>query len=87
MTELERPAVVTVPVLLSLAHVGELLDCSARTVRRRIHDGSLAAVVEHDRLMVRGDDLRTYIDGLARHGNAPRRRRRNVRPRNFDFLG
>ena len=32
----DRPAVIAVPALLALATVADLLDCSPRTVRRRI---------------------------------------------------
>ena len=67
-------AVVTVPALLSVTTVARLLDCSTRTVRRRITEQSLPAVLDHGRLMVRGDDLRSYVDGLERIGaHAPRR--------------
>ncbi len=52
------PAVVTVPALLSVATVAKLLDCSPRTVRRRIAERSLPAVIDHGRVMVRGDELR-----------------------------
>jgi hypothetical protein len=81
----DTPAVVTVPALLSVAHVAQLLDCSPRTVRRRIAEDLLPAVVEGDRLMVRADDLRAYIDGLARLGGA-RRRRRPAPTASYDFL-
>ena len=79
------PAVVTVPALLSVSTVARLLDCSPRTVRRRIAEGSMPAVVEHDRVMVRGDELRQYVEGLARVGSSP------IRPRTrpgggYDFL-
>ena len=40
-------AVVTVPALLSVAHVATLLDVSPHTVRRRIADGSLPSVLDH----------------------------------------
>jgi excisionase family DNA binding protein len=75
-----------VPALLSVAHVAELLDCSPQTVRRRIADGSLPAVVDHGRVMVRGDDLRAYVDRLQRVNGATRPPRpRSARGR-FDFL-
>jgi excisionase family DNA binding protein len=79
------PAVVTVPALLSVATVARLLDCSPRTVRRRIAEGSLPAIVDHGRVMIRGDDLRAYIDRLDRVGAAPVR---NTRPpaREYEFL-
>lgn len=80
----ETTAVVKVPALLSIAHTGKLLDCSPRTVRRRIAERVLPAVNEHGRVMVRGDDLRNYIDGLARVGCSVRRRR--SAPTRFDFL-
>jgi excisionase family DNA binding protein len=83
---LERPAVVAVPALLSVAHVAELLDCSARTVRRRIAEGSLPAVLEHGRVMVRGDELRAYVDGLKRVGGSGRHRRARPAAHSYDFL-
>src|SRR3954468_14741750 len=74
-------AEVRVPRLLSIATVAEIVGRSPRTVRRRIDDGSLPAVVEHGQLMVRGDDLRAYIDGLQRPRNErPRRRRYGTVP-------
>jgi excisionase family DNA binding protein len=79
----DTPAVLTVPALLSVATVARLLDCSPQTVRRRIADGSLPAVIDHGRVMVRGDDLRAYVDALERVG-ATRPRRRPPRPRTED---
>lgn len=79
-------AVVTVPALLSAATVARLLDCSPRTVRRRIAEGALPAVIEHGRLMVRADDLRAYIDGLERVGGAAPRRPRATSAHSYDFL-
>jgi hypothetical protein len=84
--DLDRLAVVKVPALLSVATTARLLGCSPRTVRRRIAERSLPAVIEHGRIMVRGDELRAYIDGLERPG-APARRRRTRSPGGrFDFL-
>lgn len=74
-------AEVRVPVLVSIAQVAEILGRSPKTVRRRIAAGSLPAVIEHGQLMVRGDDLRGYIDGLQRPRNErPRRRRQGTEP-------
>lgn len=84
--ELEPAAVLRVPALLSVATTARLLDCSARTVRRRIEDGSLKAVDEHGRTMIRGDDLREYIEGLARVGRVPSRRRQRSAAGRFEFL-
>ncbi len=88
MTTADVQAVVTVPALLSVATVARLLDCSTRTVRRRISERSLPAVVDHGRLMVRGDDLRAYVDGLERVGSRPARpaRRRVPQVPTYDFL-
>ena len=63
---LERLAIVKVPALLSIATTARLLDCSPRTVRRRITEGRLSPVIEGDRQMIRADELRAYVDGLAR---------------------
>ena len=85
----DQPAVVSVPVLLSVAHTAELLGCSPDTVRRRISDGLLPAVREHGRVVVRGDDLRRYIDALDRVDTAPARRRTRVAGtgRTYDWAG
>ena len=83
--EADVSAVVTVPVLLSVAAVARVLGCSPRTVRRRIAEQSIPAVLDHGRLMVRGDELRAYIDGLERVG--PRASsRRATSPATYDFL-
>lgn len=72
---------VTVTALLTVATVAELLDCSPWAVRQRIRDGVLPAVREHGRLVIRGDDLRAYVDALEAAGQTvrsrtqPRRRR------------
>jgi excisionase family DNA binding protein len=54
-----------VPALLTIKRVAVVLDCSTRTVRRRIHDGRLPAVLEGSRTMVRGDELRAYMWSVA----------------------
>lgn len=82
----DLPAVVAVPALLSVATVAKLLDCSPQTVRRRIAEGSLAAVADHGRVMVRGDDLRAYVDRLERVGTRPTRARPRRASGRFDFL-
>jgi hypothetical protein len=76
--EIDLIAEVRVPRLLPIAKVAEIVGRSPKTVRRRIDDGSLLAVVEHGQLMVRGDELRAYIDGLQRPGGASPRRRRHA---------
>jgi hypothetical protein len=74
--EVDLVAEVMVPRLLSIAAVAEVLGCSPKTVRRRIAGGALRGVLEEGRLMVRGDELRDYIDGLQRPRNERPRRRR-----------
>lgn len=69
-------AIVKVPALLSVRTTAQLLDVSPRTIRRRIDEGALPAVREHDRTMIRADELRDYIDRLERIGQPPGRRRR-----------
>jgi hypothetical protein len=77
--EIDLIAAVRVPRLLAIATVAEIVGRSPRTVRRRIDDGSLPAVIENGQLMVRGDELRAYIDGLQRpRGERSRRRRRGA---------
>jgi excisionase family DNA binding protein len=88
MIEPELPeigAVFKVPALLSVATVSKLLDCSPRTIRRRIAARSLPAVLDHGRTMVRADELRGYIDRLDRVGAVPPSRRQPARKR-YDFL-
>lgn len=79
-----------VPALLSVRTTAQLLDLSPRTVRRRIQDGTLPAVREHDRITVRADELRAYIDRLEHIGQPRGGRRARPRPRvgagEFDFL-
>ena len=83
----DTPAIVAVPALLSVATVAGLLDVSARTVRRRIAEGALPAVVDHGRVLVRADELRAYIDRLERVGARPGRARRAAPAgRTYDFL-
>jgi excisionase family DNA binding protein len=83
----ELPAAFTVPALLTVAQIGQVLGCSTRTVRRRIAAGELEAVVVADHLMVRGDSLRAYVDGLERfEPGAGVRRHRTPRRRTYDFL-
>lgn len=84
-TALDTSAVLNVPALLSVATTARILHCSPRTVRRRIASGELPAVIEHGRTMVRGDELRAYIDQLERVGRSPPRRQAPGRCR-FDFL-
>lgn len=81
----DLPAVVAVPALLSVQIAAEVLGCSPRTVRRRIADGELEARVDHGRIVIRGDDLRKYIDRLDRlNSSAVRARARAGRA--YDFL-
>jgi len=85
--DISAAAVVLVPALLSVATVARLLDCSPKTIRRRIHDGGLPAVVDNGRLMIRGDDLAAWIDTLDRVGPAGRRGAPRTRPRRtYDYL-
>lgn len=77
-TSREITAVVVVPMLISIGRAAEILGRSPKTVRRRIDDGSLPAVVENGRLMVRADELRDYIEGLQRPVAISGRRRRSA---------
>lgn len=79
-------ATLEVPALLSVRTVARILDVSGQTVRRRISEGTLPAVRDHDRVMVRADELRSYIEGLERIGRRPGRRARAVTAHRFDFL-
>ena len=84
---LDLPAVVTVPALLSVATVARVLDCSPRTVRRRIAERAIPAVLDHGgRVMIRGDELRAYVEGLERVGDRPGRARTRQPATSFDFL-
>jgi excisionase family DNA binding protein len=79
-------AVVSVPALLSVSTTARLLDYSPRTIRRRIAAGTLPAVVEGGRTMVRADELRDYIDHLERVGRRPGRRRAGAAAGRFAWL-
>jgi len=75
-----------VPALLSVHTVAQLLDISPRTVRRRVDEGSLPAVRDGSRMVIRADELRDYVDRLERIGVPPGRSRRD-RPRvRYDSL-
>lgn len=80
---IDEPAVVVVPRLLTIAHAAEILDCSTWTVRRRIDAGELPAVRESGRTMLRGDDLRAYIDGLEAVGKVITSRQRPAGRRRY----
>lgn len=79
-------ATLQVPALLSVRTVAGILDVSPQTIRRRITEGVLPAVREQDRVMVRADELRGYIEGLERIGQRPGRRPRARSSHRFDFL-
>jgi excisionase family DNA binding protein len=76
------------PELLTVSDAAKILGCHPKTVRRRIADRSLPAVVEHGRVMLRADELHRYVEGLERAGSfpSPRRRRRRSRDLGLDFL-
>lgn len=74
--ELDLVVELRVPRLLDLVEAGAILGCSPRTVRRRIAKGLIPAVLEEGRLMVRGDELRAYIDSLTRPAGSTMRARR-----------
>lgn len=82
----DLPAVVAVPRLLSVATAAEVLGCSQRTLRRRIASGELVARVDHGRIVIRGDELREYVDRLERLGSSAAPRRRARPARTYDFL-
>lgn len=52
--------------LLTIEQVAELLNCSRRTVERRIGQGLIPAVREGGRTMVTETELEHYIAGLRR---------------------
>jgi excisionase family DNA binding protein len=83
---LDHNAVVKVPMLLSVAATAKVLGVSPDTVRRRIAEGALPALREGDRVVVRADELRNYIDGLERIGQRPGRAPRARPQRRYDFL-
>lgn len=73
------------PALMTLVAAAKQLGCHPKTIRRRIDDGSLPAVVDHGRPMIRADDLRAYVERLDREAGAPARRRARPR-RDYGFL-
>lgn len=52
---------VTLQDHITVEYAAELLQCSTRTVRRRIADGTLPAVHVHDRYLLSRDAIDTYI--------------------------
>jgi excisionase family DNA binding protein len=54
--------------LLTAADVAEILRLSVRTVRRLIDEDKLPIVRIGRRVLVRGEDLRSFIDAAARSG-------------------
>ncbi len=75
--DLHVVAEVRVPVLMSISQAAEVLGRSPKTVRRRVDDGALPAVIENGRIMIRGDELLAYIEGLQRPVAISGRRRRS----------
>jgi excisionase family DNA binding protein len=71
-----------VPINAAAARLG----VSPKTIRRRIADRTLPAVLDRGRLMVRTDELTAYIDSLARPGGRAATRRRRPTAGRFDFL-
>lgn len=53
--------------LLTVEQAAEILNMSAKTVRRRIQSGQLAVIKDEGVLRIRPDDLRLYIS-QRRHG-------------------
>jgi len=82
----DTPAAFTVPALLTVPAAAQILGIGTRTAWRRVADGSLPAVRDHGRTMVRGDELRGYIDQLARAGGGGNIRPRKARPRPYVSL-
>lgn len=74
------------PGLMSVTAAAKLLGVHAKTVRRRIAEGTLPAVVEHGRTMLRTDELRAYVDGLEPVGAPRPERRRRPSARDYSFL-
>ena len=60
-------ATVTVPAFVSMDEAAELLQVSARTIRRRVADGSLPAYRLGDhpssRVRLRVDELLAWVEG------------------------
>jgi hypothetical protein len=74
------------PELVTVAATAKVLGVSPDTVRRRITEGALPAVLDHGKTMVRADELRSYIDGLERVGQRPGRAPRARARRRYDRL-
>ena len=56
--------------LLTFAEAGKVLNRSESTVRRRVDDGAIAAVLEGDEQRIRASELRRYIESLANGGGS-----------------
>ena len=77
----------TSAALLTVSSAARLLGCSTRTVRRRIAERKLPAVVEHGRTMLRSDELQSYVERLERlNAPAPGRRRASTTAVRYDSL-
>lgn len=77
----------TTPALMTVIDAARMLGVSTKTVRRRIADRSLPAVLEHGRVRLRADELRAYVEGLEHVGARPARRKpRKTRDLGLDFL-
>jgi hypothetical protein len=80
-------AVMPIPAVMKVSTAAKILDCDPATVRRRIADGSLRAVIVEGVTKILGDDLIAYINSLESVPRAATTRSRRRRPtRSFDFL-
>jgi excisionase family DNA binding protein len=69
------------PELMTVNEVAKALGRHPTTVRRRITDGAIPAIREGERVVVRADDLRAYVERLQRiAGKSPARPRRQGAP-------
>jgi excisionase family DNA binding protein len=82
------PSQPAIPAVLSVNAVASHLGCSSRTVRRRITEGSLPAVLDHGRVVIRADELKAYVADLEGVGSPtrPSRTSRRAAAGRYDFL-
>lgn len=62
-----KPAAGELPRLLTLVQATAILNCSVKTLRRRIAAGDLPVVRDGRLLRIHPDDLRRYVLGRRTH--------------------